>query len=160
MNTGNKQSGTSAATEPAKAGSKLTKILIYMQFVFAMFVFAVGAYMETSKEFENSHNTLPFLLVALGLLLASLSAFKLSENQQRALTLVSVLVAGLGAYFHVVGLKQQGEDGPRVNTVAFQFTAPGYDVQPATGQPCTLEDNGYTCYVKVTPLKQPAAPAQ
>jgi len=105
MNMGNKQSGTSAATGQAGAESKLNTILIYAHFVAAIIVFAVGAFMWTSERYENSDSILAFLLIALSLLLTSFSALKLrSELQKQVLIVVSIVVAGLGAYFHVVGL--------------------------------------------------------
>lgn len=164
MTTGNQHSTPGSNAQAAAnigTGAKLNKALRNIHFLVAVVVLGL-AFQVWSK-----HETLTafgFVLCAASLLLTSFGALHLSDKSQKGVIAISLVVAAAGAYTFLTGIEQESLGGPRVNDLAFDFRAPGFDVQPVSGQPCTPQSQAnplsYTCDVKVTPLGQRSAPTQ
>ncbi|PWD02049.1 hypothetical protein [Pseudomonas amygdali] len=164
MTTDNKRStagGIATTASDIGTGGKLNKALRNTHFLVAAVVLGLAFQVWSKHEATMAFG---FALCAASLLLTSLGALHLSDKYQKAVIVISLVVAAAGAFTFWKGIEQEALGGPRVNNLTFEFRAAGFDVQPVSNQPCTPQSQtnplSYTCDVKVAPLGQRSAPTQ
>lgn len=149
------------SNSPANA-AKRDKALRTSHFIVSAVILCVAAQLWLSGEGSNA---LGFLLAALSLLLTSfgtLNMSHLSDAARKGLIILSLVVAGLGAFTFIEGLREAEQHGPGIYDVQYKFNAVQYGVTGVSDMPCTLNSEAnppvVTCEVAVAPLK--AAPVE
>lgn len=136
--------------------SKRDKVLRNSHFVVSAVILCVAAQVWIGGE---GNAALGFLLAALSLLLTSFGALNmshLSSTARKGLIILSLVVAGLGVFTFIEGLREAAQHGPRIYDVQYKFNAVQYKVKGISDMPCTQENTSnpaeVTCAVEVTPL--------
>jgi hypothetical protein len=142
--------------------TKLDKSLRNTHFVVSAVILGVAGQLWINGDGVPA---LGFMLAALSLMLTSFGALNLTDlpvAARRGIIILSLVVASLGAYTFVEGLREAELNGPGIYDVTFDFSAVKYQVEGISPMPCTPQNKAdplqVTCIVIVTPLaaQQPA----
>lgn len=139
--------------------SKRDKYLRNTHFVFSAVILGVAGQVWIKGD---GNYGLGFMLAALSLLLTSFGALNqdgLTENARKGVIILSLVVAGLGAFAFIEGLREADQHGPRIYDVRYEFTAAKFKIEGISNMPCVQEsdDAPVTCTVVVTPLSDEQA---
>lgn len=140
---------------------KLNKWLAKIHFVLVLAIVGFAFYLYNKS---GSDLSLGFALTAASIALTSLGALHLSNAGQKAVIIVSMLVAVGGVWTFTSALKSASESGPTIDKVSFEFSANPYSVEGIGATPCKPKDPAnplhYTCDVKIAPLASTPPAAQ
>ncbi|WP_121498331.1 hypothetical protein [Pseudomonas aeruginosa] len=150
---------TPSSPAPSANESKRDKVLRNTHFVVSAVILGVAGQVWINGD---GNYALSFMLAALSLLLTSFGALNLSgltDNARKGVIILSLVVAGLGAFAFIEGMREADEHGPRIYDVRYEFTAAKFKVEGISDTPCVQEsdDSPVTCTLVVTPLSDEQA---
>ena len=152
---------TPSSPAPAANDSKRDKVLRNTHFVVSAVILGVAGQVWINGD---GNYALGFMLAALSLLLTSFGALNLTgltDNARKGVIILSLVVAGLGVFTFIEGLREAEQHGPRIYDVRYEFTAAKFKVEGISDTPCVQEsgsaDAPVTCTLVVTPLSSEEA---
>ncbi|MEX6780168.1 hypothetical protein [Pseudomonas aeruginosa] len=147
---------TPSSPAPSANETKRDKVLRNTHFVVSAVILGVAGQVWINGD---GNYALGFMLAALSLLLTSFGALNLSgltDNARKGVIILSLVVAGLGVFTFIEGLREAEQHGPRIYDVRYEFTAAQFKVEGISDTPCVQESGNpeapVTCTVVVTPL--------
>jgi hypothetical protein len=144
---------------PTGEGNKLNKVLRNIHFLVSALI--VGVAFQAWGQSDSSI-ALGFVLASLSLLLTSFGALYLSAAAQKAVIIISLIVAAAGAYTFVDSMKAAALAGPGIYQTKFDFRAIQYKVSGISDTPCTQADSAnpllVVCDLNVSPLSEDQLP--